>query len=121
HFTRLTGQEKINVVSLPIRRFHVHAREIFPATEVLQAIVVHLYQVQSEILSLMFNVKLAIGGVFGFDLDVLFYSSGNISRAHVLFGSAFLRVFGALFWLLCGFLRMFGMLLGTDRRCRGEE
>src|SRR5213080_901180 len=47
HFAWLSGQKEINVVGLSIRPLHIHASEVFPATEVLQAIIVYFYQVQS--------------------------------------------------------------------------
>src|SRR5438876_3659442 len=47
HFAGLAGQKEIDVVSLFIRPLHIHASEVFPATKVLQAIIVYFYQVQS--------------------------------------------------------------------------
>ena len=35
HFAGLPGQEEIDVVSLSVRSLHVHAREVFPAAEIL--------------------------------------------------------------------------------------
>ena len=80
HAAGLPRQKKVNVVGFTVRCLHVHAREIFPVTKVLQAIIVYPYQVESEILSFMFDMKLAVAAFFGFGLDVLFYSRGDISR-----------------------------------------
>src|SRR5437764_1295368 len=105
HAAGLPRQKKVNVVGFTVRCLHIYTREIFPVAKVLQAIIVYPYQVESEILSLMFDMKLAVAALFGFGLDVLFYSSGDISLAHLLFGSAFLRMF------CCAFTGMLWMLL----------
>src|SRR5438874_7815723 len=54
HFARLPGQEEIDVVSFSIGSLHIYAGEIFSVTEVLQSIIVDLYQIESEILTFVF-------------------------------------------------------------------
>ncbi len=60
HFARFSGQKEINVVSLSVRPFHVHAGKIFAATEILQAIIVYFYQVESEILTFIFGMEFSV-------------------------------------------------------------
>ena len=107
HLTRLSGQEEIDVVSLSIRRFHVHTSEVFAGTEIGQPIVVYSYQVESEVLPLVLNVKLRVTVFFAFGLDVFLDAGGNIRLADLFFLPAFFR-------MLCGFLWMLRMLCGRD-------
>src|SRR4030095_287395 len=107
HFTGLSGQKEIDVVSLTVRSFHVHAREVLPVAEILQPIIVHFYQVERQILSFICHMKFPIAALFALSIDVFLNASRNISSADLFFR-------GALLWMLRGFLRMFWMLLGTD-------
>src|SRR5437867_2826833 len=114
HFARLAGQKEIDVVSLSVRGLHIHAGEVFAATEIGQTVVMHFNQVESKILTLVFDMKFAVAALFGFGFDVLFYTGGNI-------GGANLFRLRALFRVLRGFLWMLRMLLGIECHCRGEE
>jgi hypothetical protein len=95
HFSRLPSQKEIDVVSFSIGSLHIHAGEIFAPTEVLQSIIVDLYQIESEILALVFNVEFSVvlvrlGG------DILLYARRNISGANLFLGATRFRMFGVL-------------------------
>src|SRR5215471_3398152 len=85
HFTRLTRQKEINVVSLSVCCFHVHTSEIFTPAEVLQAIVVHLYQIERQVLTFMLCMKLAVTAFFAFRIDILLDAGRNVRRANLFF------------------------------------
>src|SRR5437667_1635214 len=52
HVARLSSKKEINVVSLAVGGFHIHAGEVFSAAEVGEPVVVHPYQVEGEIVAL---------------------------------------------------------------------
>src|SRR5205807_2334886 len=106
--------EEINVVRFAVRRLHVHAGEVFPATEIRQPVVVHPYQIESKILPLVFNVKFPVAALFALRLDVRLDASGNI-------GGADLLCFGAFGWVFCTFFWMLRMFLGDDQRRWAEK
>jgi hypothetical protein len=100
HFARLPGEKEIDVVSLAISSLHIHAGKIFPVAEVLEPIVVDLYQLECQILPLVFDREFSVGALFAFGLDILLDASRDVSSADLLFRPA-LRMF-------CALLRMFG-------------
>jgi len=75
HFARLSGQKEINVVSLSIRRIHVHTGKVFASAEILQPIIVHLGEFESKILALMLDVEFAIRALLTLRIDVFLDAS----------------------------------------------
>src|SRR5207244_2420718 len=117
HVARLSSEKEINVVSLAVGGFHIHAGEVFSAAEIGEPVVVHPYQVEREIVALMAHVKLSVAGLFSFSLDVFLNPGGNVSRTDAFLLALYLL--GMFFGFLC--FGMFGMLLRTDGQCRRQE
>src|SRR4029077_18174757 len=93
HCAWLPSQEKVNVVGLSLRPFHVHTSEVFPAAKIGESIVMHSDQIESQILILVFHMKLAVTALFGFRIDIFLDAGGNIRLADLFFCPAFFRVF----------------------------
>ncbi len=111
HLARLPGQKEINIVGLSVGSFHVHAREVFAAAEILQSIIVYFCKIERKILTFVCDVKFSVRTLFAFRGDIALYAGGNISRAHSFLGGfPFCRVL----WVL----RMF---LGVYLRRRRKE
>src|SRR5207247_560827 len=121
HFAGLPCKKEIDVVSLSVRPVHIHTGEVFAAAEILQSIIVHFYQCEDQVLTLVRHMELAVTALSAFALDVLLDTRGNISRADLFCLRALFRMFRALLGMFRGFLRMLRMLLGTDRCCWCEE
>ena len=117
----MPGQKEVDVVGFAIRSFHIYAGKVLAPAEVLQAIIMYFYQVQSEILPFVLDAKFPVGALFALSIDILPYAGGNISRAHLFLGPTLLRLFRALLWRLGAFLRMFWMFLREYCRSRCEK
>src|SRR5438034_339520 len=81
HAARLSGHDEINVVNYAVRSFHIDTRKIFVAAETGKPIIVHLDQIERQILASVVDVKLFVGRIFAFNRNVSFDSSRNISVA----------------------------------------
>ena len=68
HLTRLSGQKEIDVVGLTVGRLHVHTREVFPTAKIGEPIVTNSYQIESQILTLVLHMKLAVAALFGLQI-----------------------------------------------------
>ena len=66
----LSIQKEVDVVCFPIGRFHIYAGKVLASAEILQAIIVHFYQVECQILALVIDMKLPVGALFAFRIDV---------------------------------------------------
>ena len=61
-FIRLDVHEEIDVVDFAVGAFHIDTGEIFVPAQTREPIVMYFDQVQREILTLKWDVKLLIGG-----------------------------------------------------------
>ena len=92
HVARLPGHEEIDIIPLAVGPFHIDAGKIFAAADTRNPIVVHPNQIERQILALVVNVELSIGGFLGLAADVLLDPGRDISLAHFL--CLGLRTFG---------------------------
>jgi hypothetical protein len=83
HAARLSSHEEINVINCAAGSFHVDTREIFPAANTRELIVMDLDQIKREIFATILDVKFSVVRFFGVVGDVSLNSGRDISIAHL--------------------------------------
>ena len=117
----LYHHKEINIVNFAVSAFHVDTGEVFIAAKTRKPVIVDSDQVQRQIFTLIWHVKLLVGGFRGVAADEPLESVRNVRHAR-LHHRSLRSAFCCLRQLLrLGLLRGPWMFLGTDRQDQDEK